>query len=439
MEWARKFFGTGIIPQDLERAMSAQQRQQMGSGALMDAGLAMLANSGYSSTPQTLGQIVAQGFGAGRQSIAAQGQMTQEAIARQQQAQQEAQQRQQYEAMLSQMPPEQAALYRMFSPQEGAKAIADERKAVNAAKARNTGSGPRTVTPGSAIWDPETGKVLYQNPVRQSDFATVDIPLPDGRVIRGQRDPQTGNVYDLNGNMLSAGPRSQQAPRQAPQNAADVIKAIESESGVKLSDEQRKQVRDGLASGSGFNISMPSGGQPMGVQRSPEEAKAAELRATNNAEKEIRNEKIARDAEYSFNLVGQLLAHPGLDAATGLSSWLDLRNYIPGTDAKDAQYRIEQLSGNAFLEAFQSLKGGGAITEIEGAKATAAMARLQRAQSDAAYREALNELQGIFRVAYERATGKRINASGSTGSDLSSMSTEELRRMYEEERRRGGQ
>ena len=40
---------------------------------------------------------------------------------------------------------------------------------------------------------------------------------------------------------------------------------------------------------------------------------------------------------------------------------------------------VEQLRGLNFLEAFQSLKGSGQITEIEGAKATAARSRVDRA------------------------------------------------------------
>jgi hypothetical protein len=56
----------------------------------------------------------------------------------------------------------------------------------------------------------------------------------------------------------------------------------------------------------------------------------------------------------------------------------------------------EQLEGQAFLQAFQSLKGAGAITENEGKKASAAIARLNRSQSKTDYVQALNELRGIL-------------------------------------------
>jgi hypothetical protein len=57
---------------------------------------------------------------------------------------------------------------------------------------------------------------------------------------------------------------------------------------------------------------------------------------------------------------------------------------------------IQQLQGKTFLQAFESLKGGGHITEIEGKKAEQAIARLQRTQSTKAFIAALLELREII-------------------------------------------
>jgi hypothetical protein len=108
-------------------------------------------------------------------------------------------------------------------------------------------------------------------------------------------------------------------------------------------------------------------------------------------------------AQQGIDVIDQMLSHPGRETATGLSSWIDPRNYIAGTDATDFNVMRRQLEGKAFLEAFESLKGGGHITEIEGVKATQAIARLDTAQSDQAYREALLELRGIMAQGMERA------------------------------------
>jgi len=57
---------------------------------------------------------------------------------------------------------------------------------------------------------------------------------------------------------------------------------------------------------------------------------------------------------------------------------------------------IDQVAGKTFMEAYQSLKGGGQITEIESEKAEAALTRLQqREMSDEEYFKALQELQEI--------------------------------------------
>ena len=66
---------------------------------------------------------------------------------------------------------------------------------------------------------------------------------------------------------------------------------------------------------------------------------------------------------------------------------------------------LDQLGGAAFLQAFESLKGGGQITEVEGKKATDAMARLNRAQSDGEFELALRELREIMTAGYKRLAG----------------------------------
>ncbi len=64
-------------------------------------------------------------------------------------------------------------------------------------------------------------------------------------------------------------------------------------------------------------------------------------------------------ADMGLGVIDQLITSPGLGAITGLRSKIPA---IPGTDAAKANALAEQLEGQAFLQAFQSLKGGGAIT-----------------------------------------------------------------------------
>lgn len=105
-------------------------------------------------------------------------------------------------------------------------------------------------------------------------------------------------------------------------------------------------------------------------------------------------------AEQSIRVLNRALEHPALKSSTG---WGGVFPALPGSPRADFNSIAEQIEGRTFLEAFNSLRGGGAITEAEGQKATAAMARLKRTQSEAAYREALEELRGILETGISRA------------------------------------
>ncbi|MFG1210551.1 hypothetical protein [Xanthobacter flavus] len=62
-------------------------------------------------------------------------------------------------------------------------------------------------------------------------------------------------------------------------------------------------------------------------------------------------------------------------------------------DAARVQAKMDQLQGGVFLQGYQMLKGGGAITEVEGLKAENAMARLSAAQNLQDYQKALGEFK----------------------------------------------
>jgi len=94
-----------------------------------------------------------------------------------------------------------------------------------------------------------------------------------------------------------------------------------------------------------------------------------------------------------------ILSDPALDFSTGFLEWTQ---NIPGTGARRFGARAAQLEGQAFLRAFDSLKGGGHITEIEGQKAQQAIGRLDTAQAPEDYRAALTELKGILQLGQER-------------------------------------
>ncbi|MFS8037697.1 hypothetical protein ACI7BZ_12180 [Xanthobacter sp. AM11] len=85
------------------------------------------------------------------------------------------------------------------------------------------------------------------------------------------------------------------------------------------------------------------------------------------------------------------------------------------SDAARVQARMDQLQGGVFLQGYQMLKGGGAITEVEGLKAENAMARLNAAQNLKDYKQALGEFKDALTtgLAKLRAQGAMVPASPS--------------------------
>jgi hypothetical protein len=107
-----------------------------------------------------------------------------------------------------------------------------------------------------------------------------------------------------------------------------------------------------------------------------------------------------RDAQG--NLLKGQKPHPGFETAVG-ATLLPGARFVPGTSASDFQARFDQIKGGAFLQAFETLKGGGQITNVEGEKATAALNRMNLAQSEAEFITAAREFQDIVRKGVERA------------------------------------
>lgn len=120
------------------------------------------------------------------------------------------------------------------------------------------------------------------------------------------------------------------------------------------------------------------------------------------AEARLDAPKAIAQGEETIRLVDDLLKAPGMKQAVGASRMLGIQK-IPGTSAKDFDVRLDQLKGQQFLQAFESLKGGGAITEIEGKKATDAIARMDAASSEAEFTKAAREFQSVIRQGVARA------------------------------------
>lgn len=158
------------------------------------------------------------------------------------------------------------------------------------------------------------------------------------------------------------------------------------------------------------------------TQRGVAEAKAGgKVSGETQATSQIDLPRVIDNANNSLQLIDQMVGtedgkgkeHPGFQSAVGMR--VPGLGMIPGTDTSNFNTLLDQVKGGAFLEAFNSLKGGGQITEVEGKKATDAITRMQNAQSESEFKKAAREYQGIIRKGVERARMKAGQSSSGGG------------------------
>ncbi len=157
-------------------------------------------------------------------------------------------------------------------------------------------------------------------------------------------------------------------------------------------------------------------------------AASGKVKGEDAANAQINLPKVQDQANYAIKLLDNLVKHPGLKDVVGLkeSSGIPMiagLKPVAGTKAADFMARFEQIQGQKFLEAYQMLKGGGAITEIEGEKATQAISRIKTAQSEKEFLEAVKELKDIVNKGLERAREK----AGNSQNKISNTSTPEAK------------
>lgn len=118
--------------------------------------------------------------------------------------------------------------------------------------------------------------------------------------------------------------------------------------------------------------------------------------------------KLEDQANLMLKTIDDILAdETGLEASTG--GFLGLQGRAASVtggmnaDQRRFQPKIDQLKGQTFLNAYERLKGGGVITEVEGAKAESALARLNQAQDPEDFRKALADLREVVNTGLARA------------------------------------
>jgi len=140
---------------------------------------------------------------------------------------------------------------------------------------------------------------------------------------------------------------------------------------------------------------------PQALAAEEERTQEAKSAGKLKAEAKFNLPVVLSNAKYLTDLVGQLQTHPGMSDVVGLKSGGAAFMNLPfinepiglGTDADNFDVLLKQVGGKQFLAAFETLKGGGQITEIEGKKASEAQARLSAAQSEKEFIKSAKEYQ----------------------------------------------
>lgn len=117
------------------------------------------------------------------------------------------------------------------------------------------------------------------------------------------------------------------------------------------------------------------------------------------------------DINNMRNNVNNLLTKPGFDTIYGLSGAVDPRNYIPGTDASNANAARNQIDAQAFSVVIQKMRGLGSLSNAEGSKVTSAFTRATNPKISAEEaRSAWGEVLDYLDLAEARAKRKAAGA-----------------------------
>ena len=185
--------------------------------------------------------------------------------------------------------------------------------------------------------------------------------------------------------------------------------------------------------GDQYQATMQNGSIPgLGIKPSPAQQAGDEIIAKAGANATTNLPQAVDSANYMLGLIQDVKNDPDLRKRVGLMGVLPA---LPGTPGVSFDSKVAQLKGNTFMQAYQSLKGGGQITEVEGRKAEDAIARLNRAQSPDDFISALDDLSSVVQIGLQRA--QRMSQMGPVASGGAGVSAPSQSALIAEARRRG--
>lgn len=367
------------------------------SNPWFNVGMGLLANSGPSLTPVNPWRGIGQGLMAANEAKAMEAQQAyeQKRMEMEQQKMAQEQQRQQMLQQWAQTQPDPtgAALFPEKAYEMANKPPADSVSIKTAGDLGLQGYAPETPVEVKM----SGGQIVDYTPMQPSQGASAPSSIQEYNLAKSQGYPGTFQQWTE-----TTGTKNDVSPYYTP---------VYSEDGI-LSFNNRAGTVSPLTG---------AGGQPvMRATDSPElqgqiagSRKGEEVKAESKATAQVDLPRIETAAQQTLGLVRALRDHPGMSDVVGVPSALSLGGRVPATEGADFRARLEQVTGQQFLQAYQTLKGSGQITEIEGKKAQDAIARMQTAQSERSFKAAADEFISIIEKGVENA--KKKAGGGSDG------------------------
>lgn len=239
-----------------------------------------------------------------------------------------------------------------------------------------------------------------------ASYRLMNLPIPDFL-----RRMEADIVSQIGGTGMA--PSSQPAPTSGAIQAAGVSAAPVTESALMPATEAPQAAGlDALSIEELRQRAAAAGAQGNTAAVATIEAEIERRTAGAEAARQV-EERVA-DIDYYSNIVEQVLNHPNLGNVVGrFVGAVPTSGYTASLtfDEKDQEVLglLEQIEGQTFLEAYESLKGGGPITDIEGAQAKAAISRIKNRQvGEAGMRQALEELRQIYANVRARSLGQEV-------------------------------
>jgi hypothetical protein len=289
----------------------------------------------------------------------------------------------------------------------------------------STAAISKLLRPNASAMETTLGGKLLERQFREPKWEKAEMPMPDGSVRQGWVDYNSPNPKNT---FIEGGTK----PALSAKDIFELEdKGINVRGGMPTGTPMRGNMPTVGGQGGGNQVSS-MGGQAMGFNPNLSPAANREL----SLDKAKRQQEFADKAPAALEMMNQTLTniddligdtkvvngkvvygarkpHEGFEMSVGATG-APLAKYISGSPVSDFRSRFDQIKDKTFLQAFETLKGSGQITEIEGAKATSALNRMSLAQSEKEFVTAAREFEQNIKSGMELAR-KRAGMTPNTG------------------------